>query len=211
MSGAGGAEDEGAGALLDGELLNIEDIADEGAEFVELLDGLSGDVKGLLDLSFEALTVFAGVAGEEEGFGVQGDSENMAHAVEDGGGLGVGGVFEVEAEVLVGGGGVEDGLDAKGLGELGDGSLQIALEVEGFGGCVGLDDDGFGEGWALRDPGLGVELGGAGRGGGVLGDDGVLGVQGTGLDEEGLRYRGFALESGFGGLLDEGGEVVFAG
>ena len=71
-------------------------------------------------LVLEALAVLEGVFGDEDAVGIEWDGQELAHLEKDGHGLGVGGVVEVEAHVLWGDGGVEDGADAVGGGDAGD-------------------------------------------------------------------------------------------
>ena len=85
-----GADDEGAGAFVDGELFYIEDVADDVAELIHLFVGHAGDVDGLLQLALEALAIFGGVFGDEYAFGVKRHGEEMRHAEQDGHGLLVG-------------------------------------------------------------------------------------------------------------------------
>ncbi len=59
------ANNESAGALVDGQLFDVEDIADDIAELVHLFVRHAGDVDGLLQLAFEALAIFLGVFGDK--------------------------------------------------------------------------------------------------------------------------------------------------
>ncbi len=45
----------------------------------------------------------------------------------------------------------------------------------------------------------------------MLGDDGVLGIEGAGLCEEGVGGGGLSEETGFAGLLDQFGDAILAG
>jgi hypothetical protein len=45
----------------------------------------------------------------------------------------------------------------------------------------------------------------------VLGDHGVLGVEGAGLRKEGVGGCGLSQEAGFAGLLDELGDAILVG
>src|SRR5260370_925807 len=98
--GVGVTDEEGARVFVDGDLFAVEEVADDVAEFVHLFVGHAGDVDGLLQLTFEPLAILRGVFGDEYAFGVKRYGEEVGHAEQDGEGLLVRRVVEVEAWIL---------------------------------------------------------------------------------------------------------------
>ena len=88
--------------FCDGGGRDVEDASDEVAELGHLLGRGAGDVDGLLDLALEALAVFGGVLCDEDAGGIERNGEEWAMLQEDGHGLRVRGVVEVEAKLAVG-------------------------------------------------------------------------------------------------------------
>ena len=144
------ADDEGALAFVDGDLFDVEDVFYDIAEFVHLIVRHARDVDGLLQLTFETLAIVWIVFGDEYAFVVERDGEEMGHVEQDGHGLLVGRVVQIEAEGLPLHGLVEDGTHAVAGQDLADDVLLIGVKMEALQAGVGQEGDGAGEGWGLR-------------------------------------------------------------
>ncbi len=87
-------------------------------KLVHLVWRHAGEIDGLFYLALEALAVVRGVFGDEDAVGIERDGEELTHLEQDGHDLRVGGVVEVEAHTLRNDGGIEDGANAVGGGDL---------------------------------------------------------------------------------------------
>ena len=209
----GSAEEEVAGALFDGELLDVEDLADEIAELVHLLRGHAGNVDGLLQLALEVLTIFRRVLRDEDASGVERHGEEMRHAEQERDGSLVGDVLKIEAQIVVRNGVVEDCADAIPGEDAADDILRVGTEVEGLWAGVRQERDGTGERRGFANPGfdLGMEDFGGRAGFEVLGDDAAVRVEEASFGEEGVGFLFLPEDAGGGGLPDEFGYVLLVG
>ncbi len=180
-----GADDEGARALVDGKLFHIEDIANDVTEFVHLLTGHAGDVDGLLQLTFEALAILRGVFCDDYAFGIERDSKEMHHVEQDGHGLLVRRVVEIEANILPLHGVIEVGTNAVTGEDLSDDVLFLCVKMKALRTGVGKQRDRAGDSWRIVYPGLYLRMKDLGERAGVnaLADDVVLLDRGGGLQQ----------------------------
>ena len=98
----GAAKHKAAGGADSIDDEQVEDVAGEVGVLGEGFGRGAGHEQRFFDEGFELGAVFGGVFGEKGGFRFEGDEKSVGEAPSDATGLGVGGVFEVEADELAG-------------------------------------------------------------------------------------------------------------
>ncbi len=208
------ADEDVATGGAGGDLLELEDVAGDVGHLCHSVSANAGQVDSFFDEGIQAFAILGGVFGDERGVRLHGDGEDVGHAGEDARcGFEVD-VVEIELDRgVVGDAGVEGDGDAVFEVDSADDVLSAGAEMEALDAGGDVEFDGAIKGGCLGAEVFLVDVAGEGTGvyAVVLGDDVVVGIEGTGLGEELVGAGVIAHEAGLGGLLYELGEVMLAG